>query len=265
MNKTVKIALGILFGILVLFVLISARNYQQNVIMQTPEINLQIEDGLALITQDELLNNLFAKNLIGDSLKRKDFDMKSVEEYLINSNEIDSVEVYTKLDGRWFINAKIKKPIVRILSNEHTNFYIDDKGRIMYLSPYTRPKTLVATGLENVFGEDFEISEVINNDSLITKYKLSDLYRISSYVCNDAFYSALIVQIDYSPEHGFILVPRVGNQKIIMGNAPDDDIVKERFFKLTTFYEEVIPYEGWDKYGIIDLRFNDQIVAKKNY
>lgn len=263
MNKTIKIILGVSFVVLVLFILISARKYQQSVVMQDPEINLKMEDGLALITQSELLESLRNKNLIADSMKRSDFNMKAIENFLLKSNEIDSVEVYTKLDGRWFINAKIKKPIIRIISSNDSDFYIEDKGQLMRLSPFSRPKTLIATGMEQAFGSSFDYDAVINNDSLITKYKLSDLYRISSYVCNDAFYNALIVQIDYSPELGFSLVPRVGNQVIIFGNAPNDEVVKERFFKLTTFYNEVIPYEGWEKYRSIDLRFDDQIVAKK--
>jgi len=45
--------------------------------------------------------------------------------------------------------------------------------------------------------------------------------------------------------------------------AKSDKEVETKFKKLKVFYKEVIPYEGWDKYQSIDLRFDKQIVGKK--
>jgi cell division protein FtsQ len=40
--------------------------------------------------------------------------------------------------------------------------------------------------------------------------------------------------------------------------------VREKFEKLKIFYREAIPYEGWDKYEEINLKFKRQIVCKKS-
>lgn len=264
MSKTVKIILAILFGLLVLFVLISARKHQSNMVMQSPVIHLDIQEGMTLITKSEVEELLYLEGLYKEGVLRSEFDIKKVEEFLLATNEIDSVEVYSKLDGRWFIHSRVRRPIVRILDPINKDFYIERKGDLMGLSPYYRPKVLAVTGMETVWGADFDYREVINNDSLITKFKLRDLYLISSYVCNDAFYDALIVQIEYSKDLGFVLVPRVGSQRIILGEGFSKEEVEQKFFKLTTFYEEVIPFEGWETYKAVDLRFENQIVAKKN-
>ncbi|HEU0226151.1 MAG TPA: hypothetical protein VFQ86_00280, partial [Arachidicoccus soli] len=87
---------------------------------------------------------------------------------------------------------------------------------------------------------------------------------ISMYVCKDTFYNAQIEQVYYTDSTGFVLVPRVGEQKIIFGDAISDNMVKKKFKKLSIFYKDVIPFEGWEKYKTINLEFNDQIVATKN-
>jgi cell division protein FtsQ len=264
MNKTLKIILSIVFGLLVLFVLISARKHQAEMQMVSPEIHLEVIDGMTLITKSEIEDLLMQAGLFNNGIKRSDFDIKSIESFLAQTNEIESVEVFTKLDGEWHIKARLKRPIVRVIDPNNTDFYLDSKGSLMGISPYYRPKVLAVTGMNTLWGNDFEYQEVINNDSLITKYKLRDLYLISSYVCNDAFYDALIVQIEYTKDLGFILVPRLGNQRIVLGDGFSKEEINRKFLKLTTFYEEVIPYEGWDAYKKVDLRFENQIVAKKN-
>src|SRR5690554_2439196 len=133
----------------------------------------------------------------------------------------------------------------------------------MRLSPYAKPKILAFTGLEQLISVEMGYDEIINNDSLKTKSKMDQIYRISNYVCNDAFYDAQIVQVHYTKNDGFVLIPRVGDNKIIFGSANSDEMVSNKFEKLTTFYDEVIPYEGWDKYESINLKFKGQIVAKK--
>lgn len=122
---------------------------------------------------------------------------------------------------------------------------------------------LVATGLDQLTMENSSYQNLINNDSLITISKLDDLYRISKYVCNSTFFNALFTQLHYDNDKGFKLIPRVGNQEIVFGLAESEEEVQEKFNKLKIFYEEVIPYEGWEKYESVDLRFDEQIVGKK--
>jgi cell division protein FtsQ len=98
---------------------------------------------------------------------------------------------------------------------------------------------------------------------LISIRNLDDIYRISSYVCNDAFLSAQIGQINLEKNGDFVLVPQVGGQKIIFGSARTNEDVAEKFKKLTIFYKEGLPYEGWDKYEVINLKYDKQIVCKK--
>ena len=101
--------------------------------------------------------------------------------------------------------------------------------------------------------KSISVDEIINNDSLISIRKLDDIYRISDYVCNDPLFHSLIGQVHLEKNGDFILVPLVGDQRI----------VSEKFEKLRIFYKQAIPYEGWNTYKEISLKYEDQIVCKK--
>jgi cell division protein FtsQ len=74
---------------------------------------------------------------------------------------------------------------------------------------------------------------------------------------------SLIGQIHLKKNGDFLLIPLVGDQKIIFGSAHSDEEVREKFKKLDIFYKEAIPYEGWNKYDEISLKYENQIVGKK--
>jgi len=263
MKKILKIALlTVIFGGTV-FLLVAANQKMGEQRMEGPVIDLTVKDGIVLLTEKELLNELYTLRLFQDSILKTDLKITEIEEYIEGMNEVLTADVYMKLDNKWHIDVKTRRPIARVIANGIDDFYIDNEYHLMRLSPYAKPKILAFTGLEQLISVEMGYDEIINNDSLKTKLKMDQIYRISSYVCNDVFYNAQIVQVHYTKSDGFVLIPRVGDHRIVFGAAESDEMVRDKFKKLTTFYDEVIPYEGWSKYESINLKFKDQIVAKK--
>jgi cell division protein FtsQ len=62
----------------------------------------------------------------------------------------------------------------------------------------------------------------------------------------------------------FVLIPLVGEQKIIFGSAHSNQQVEDKFKRLKIFYEEGMPYEGWKKYSEINVKYDGQIVCRRN-
>jgi cell division protein FtsQ len=264
MKKWLKIVVMVLVFVGTIVVLTAAHQREDDVLLTDPEIKIDVQDGIALLTESELRDELEMNQFYRSGMKKQELDVEGIEEFLVNLNEVASAEVYIDIGGKWHVDIETRRPIARIIMNNRPDFYIDNSNGLMDVSVYSKPKILGFTGLELLFDQAVNLDSVINNDSLKTKYKLDQIYRISSYVCNSAFYDAQIVQVHFDKEDGFVLIPRVGNQTIIFGAAPSDDVVEKKFLKLTTFYDEVIPFEGWEKYKEINLKFKDQIVAKKN-
>ncbi|HTO37374.1 MAG TPA: hypothetical protein VL021_03040 [Brumimicrobium sp.] len=263
MKRILKIAFFIFLFIGTVFILISANISTSKQVLTKPVIDLTVQDGISLLTETELLDELRVKQLIKEGMSKADVNLSEIENYVRNMNEVLTADVYMDLDTNWHIDVVTRRPVARVVTRGNKDFYIDNEFNLMKLSPYSKPRVLVFTGLESLLGTGFEYSKIINNDSLKTNLKLDQIYRISNYVCNDAFYDAQIVQVHYTKNDGFVLIPRVGDNKIIFGSANSDEMVSNKFEKLTTFYDEVIPYEGWDKYESINLKFKGQIVAKK--
>ena len=263
MKKWLKIIGLVLLFVGTIVVLSAAHQREGETTLTDPEIKIDVQDGIALLTETELRDELEMNQFYHSGMMKEELDVEGIENFLVNMNEVASADVYIDIGGKWHVDIETRRPLARIIMNNRPDFYIDNTNEIMKISVYSKPKILGFTGLEMLFDQRVNLDSVINNDSLKTKFKLDQIYRISSYVCNSAFYNAQIVQVHFTKEDGFVLIPRVGNQTIIFGAAPSDDVVEEKFKKLTTFYDEVIPFEGWEKYREINLKFKDQIVAKK--
>jgi hypothetical protein len=54
------------------------------------------------------------------------------------------------------------------------------------------------------------------------------------------------------------IVPVLGDQRIIIGNVAD---LKQKLNNLFVFYKNVLNRIGWDRYQVLDARFNGQVVA----
>jgi len=263
MKKWVRVLIGVVILLATGILLTAAHQREDETILGNPTITIVVQDEIALLTEIELRNELEVNQFFYPDMKKNELDVREIEAFLENMNEIEAADVYIDIGGEWHVDVQTRRPVARIILNSSPDFYLDNRGKIMRISTYSKPKTLCFTGFESFFDEELNIDALINIDSLKTKFDLDQVNRISSYVCNSAFYNAQIVQVHYSKEEGFILIPRVGSQTIIFGSALSDEEVERKFNKLTTFYEKVIPFEGWRKYREINLKFEDQIVAKK--
>jgi hypothetical protein len=122
---------------------------------------------------------------------------------------------------------------------------------------------VVVTGLIPDRINSIPVKEIINNDSLKSIRNLDDIYRISNYVCNDPILHKMIGQVYREKNGDFVLIPIVGDQKIILGTAQSDAVVKDKFERLLDFYKEAMPFEGWNKYSEISVKYEGQIVCRK--
>lgn len=263
MRKGFKIALLVLFLGTVLFLLVASNKSSKQQVLGEPNVFLTVQDGVSLLTENELKQELYSAGLFHVGTKKENLNESKIEAFINDLDEVLTAHVYTNIDTVWNIELTTRRPIARVMSKSLDDFYINADFQLSRLSPYSKPKVLPFTGVGTLFPSGTSYNKIINNDSLKTKYKLDQMYRISKYVCNDTFYNAQIVQVQYTKEDGFVLIPRVGGQRIIFGSAQSDEMVIEKFKKLTIFYDDVIPYEGWNKYESINLNFKNQIVAKK--
>jgi len=247
----------------VIFLLVKVKNVQMDTIINTPDVHITVKGENAFLTKDELLERLERKGLIFHNQKYKELNPNEIEHFINEMNEVKNSKIYTNIGGSWNIEIELRKPIARVINKFGENYYIDEEGNKMPLSDLHTAHTLIVTGeiSDRLNSENF--NDIINNDTLKSIRKLDDIYFISNYVCNDQLFHSLIGQIHRKPNGDFVLIPKVGGQKIVFGSALSKTEVEEKFKKLKVFYKEAIPYEGWNKYDEFILKYANQIVCKK--
>lgn len=192
----------------------------------------------------------------GDSLLNKNVDainVKRLEKLIEDNKYISNAEVFIDLNGELFVNVKQRKPMLRIFTADQHSFYLDENGLKMPLSPNYSAKVLSANGyIDEVYGG---IYDSVKNPLL------NDIFALSQYIRKNDFLDAQIEQIYIEENKDITLIPRVGNQRIILGSI---EKMNEKFEKLYLFYTKAMPKAGWDAYSIINLKFDNQIVATKS-
>jgi cell division protein FtsQ len=263
MKNWLKISLSVLFTGGIITLLSFMYKSQNDASLTKPEISIHVEGENAFLTELELYDRLYEQKLLFVGQKFSEVNFELLESEIRLMPEVKSVEVFTRIGSRWSINVELRKPIARVFNKMDQNFYLDDDGFTMHPSSLHTARVMIVTGDISDKLNGPSVPDLINNDSLKSILRLDDVYRITSYVCNDPFLLAQIAQIHLEPNGDFVLTPQVGGHKIVFGSAHTEKEVADKFFKLKVFYEKGIPYEGWDKYSEIVLKYENQIVCKK--
>ncbi|TAH03904.1 MAG: cell division protein FtsQ [Sphingobacteriales bacterium] len=204
------------------------------------------------IEQAEVYEILNANNkeLVGKRLCY--LNLQSLEDKLKANPFILFAKVYADMDG--IIHAEIKQrvPILRIFNNAGQDFYVDENGLKIPLSSHFTARVLAANG---------NINEIFNGkiDTLKTQIGKS-VFAVANFIAKDTLWNEQIEQIFITQNHNIQLVPRLGNQTIILGNA---DSLSNKFRNLLIFYKKAMPKAGWQTYRTINLSYSGQIVCEK--
>ncbi len=263
MKPWLKVTIWIIFSVGIITTLALTNSQQKSNTLKTPTIHIDVQGENQFLTKNELKSRLIRKGLITQNQKNDQLQLNKIERFINGMTEVLDCNAYTKIGGDWAINVKIRRPIARIFNSFGESFYLDELGHTISPSYLYTARVVVVTGDVVDKNNGLTVNKIINNKNLITKYSLDDIYRISKYVCNDPFFSLQIGQIHKEKNGDFVLIPRVGEQKIIFGSAVSNEEVNLKFRKLADFYKEGIPYEGWSTYDCFNLKYENQVVCSK--
>jgi len=188
-----------------------------------------------------------------------DVEMTAIEEQLRGLACVSDADLYHTMDGTLHVRVKQRLPIVRVFNSDGSSFYIDRDGWSMPPSDTYTPRVLVVSGQ---LAEPYREGEhLVNaNDSLNAATHSDDVLALARTLSADPFWNALVDQVVVDANGDFELLPRIGGQRVAIGNGTD---LERRLQKLRLFYEKGIPQTDWRRYARIDVRFADQIVCTK--
>jgi cell division protein FtsQ len=203
------------------------------------------------VDEKDILNtikNVCNANPVGKSIGS--FDLKKIEIELEKSKWVKNAELFFDNNDVLKVKVQEREPVARIFTTGNTSFYIDSAIHILPLSDRFSARLPVFTGFPS---DKIVLSPADSN-------LLKDIKDISIAIQKDSFRMAMIEQVDITPQYNFEMVPKIGNQVIVFGKAAD---AEEKFNKLELFYKNVMVKAGWSKYSVINVQFNNQVVAKR--
>ena len=123
------------------------------------------------------------------------------------------------------VNVDEREPVARLFANDGKTFYIDSALKILPLSEKFSARLPVFTGFP------LRMNILTKGDSILLKH----IMNISMLLQKDSFLMAMIEQVDITPQRNFEMIPKIGNQLIVFGDATD---AVEKFEKLKVFYKD---------------------------
>jgi len=262
-KRIVGIVFWFFFSVSVLSLMSITQKRMKATQITLPSVQIFVDDENSFLTKQELIDRLEQKRLIFSGQHIGELDTEKIEDFIRSMEEVRDVDVYRHLNGSWNVEVQLRKPIARLFTAHNESYFIDSQGDFISSTPQHLARVLVVTGNIPQRKDTQRDTKVINNENLITRDILSNVYRLCFYICNDELFRSMIGQVHVSTSEDFILVPLVGDQKIIFGSAVSDEEVARKFNKLKIFYREALPYEGWNKYSEISLKYDRQIVCRK--
>ena len=165
-------------------------------------------------------------------------DKDSLERILAGNPMVRSAQVYYSLDGFLHVSVEQRKPVLRVMADG--GYYVDEDGKAMPLSSKFTSRVVVATG------------------HVDKKFACEELYPFVMMLRKDEFWNAYIEQIVVRRNKDIVLIPKVGNFQIVLGQVEGADV---RMDKLMLFLKRGIAKRGWNRYKEVNLKFKDQIVC----
>ena len=203
-----------------------------------PDVHAQ---GDMLINESGLLKLMKGEcpEIVGKRLK--DLDYASIERQIEKHPVVRRCEAYPTIDGRVHVEIYQRQPIMRVFGSEGS-YYMDAEGYKITAKSDMRTHTLIVNG---------SVNTMLDTEGLV---------RLCRYIDRDKFWHSMIEQVNVTPRHEYVLVPRVGDHVIEFGTADD---MEQKFSDLHSLYKNGWDEREWNIYKRVNVKYKGQIVCTK--
>lgn len=205
-------------------------------------------DGLTVIFTGEdqlfmtadMVNKLLIQNYGSlTNVPKEKVVLKTIEQVITADEMVESAQVYLTINGELTSKIEQRQPIGRVGGKSH--FYLDREGKRMPLSKKYSARVPIITGK-------------------ITGPGLEDVYAILNYINTDDFLRKNIIGIHIEDVGRYQLKFRIDSFVVYLGGI---DNLEKKFNNFKAFYAKAARDKTLNKYQIVSLEFNNQVVCTK--
>ncbi len=220
-------------------------------------------------------NSTIRREITRSGLRIKNQPVASIKapqlQQLLKSNPyVKKATISVSVNGVVKANILQRNPIVRVVDREYNQCLLDDEGHMMPVNIEFPVRLVLATGNINNLKKASAKTGASNAPSTRVRYQpartsnlpsdLSDIHKVALKLEADTLTSALIEQIYINSEKEIELIPKIGEQSIIMG---DTVLIDHKLRNLRVFYDHGMKNFAWNNYKVINLKYKNQVVCSK--
>lgn len=256
-KKTIIVTLDlVLVGYIALAVTSFNKPDRSSQVCKKVSISVADADSSGFLSAEEIKRILVSKGLYPDGKSLEQTDLRKMESTLKEHMLIKEAQCYKTQDGLVGIVVSQKLPMLRVKADNGEDYYIDDEGNIMSNGSYASD-LLVATGnISNWYAQNY-------------------IQVVARWISRHELWRNQIVQLNVLHDKSLEIVPRIGGHIVCLGRLPErsdkvrrerdiDEFLDTKLSRLDKFYRYGLNDIGWNKYGYIDIEFDNQIICKKN-
>lgn len=196
----------------------------------------------------DLLQKKYSEDLYKINVSQ--LPLVGIEKLIRQDTRIYSAEVFVDLNQNLQVEIVQRRPIARVMDDRGNDYYLDQDANYITTSSFGTSRVPVITGSL----EDYKPGEDISK-----KYKLNKVFIVLKEILKDEFLKSLVEQIYSDKGERIIIIPKIGNEKIIIDYIEE---LPEKFRRLKIFYHEMAKKNSWGTYDEIDISYKNQIVGR---
>ncbi len=251
------IGITIIFLVIIsYFTLAEILNKKSKDLILCNNINVSIldKDINRFVDSTDVISFLTSSEVQPLGRKLTDINISDLENLLNQKSAIKQSQVSLNRDGILNVSIIQRRPMLRIQTKDG-GFYIDEEG---YLFPLSSTFTSYVPIISGHVPLELTANQRGNLDYEEEEW-IKSILKFGKYIDKSEFWNSQIQQIFIESNKEATLFTRVGDHTIKFG---DLDRIEYKFMKLDTFYQNIIPNSGWNKFSTIDISYSDQIICK---
>lgn len=234
-----------------IFTLMSSVDKAKSRVCSSIQVDIDFPPSLQLINETEILSLI--KTVLGGEVVGKpliSLSLKKLEQTLRKNVYVENAEVYVDQHQLLHIDVKQRIPFLRVINNDGVSYYLTESHIKMPLHDNFTVNVPLAIGYVKTFDD--------NQLDSITQNNLVELVKILE---RDTFLSSMIDHIEVLENKKVRLHPKVTDHEISLGEV--DATTPQRLENLKHFYSKVMAKGNWEKYRMINIEMEGQIVGTK--
>ncbi|HHT52746.1 MAG: hypothetical protein PHR19_03740 [Bacteroidales bacterium] len=205
-----------------------------------------------IVDEQEVLSLLENNKIKVVGIKMKELQLDEIQQLLSNHPYVKECKL-SRSGSQLSINLQLRKLLIQLFPQNGNSCFIDWDGNKLPFSSKVNEKLIIANGHIPEFNSG---TDQINKQPQL----IQDLHTIAKTIVEDTVCQSLYAQLYVNENNEIELIHKEGKTNVLLGNCSNID---EKFFKIKEFNLSVLPTIGEHQYKMIDVRFQNRIIAKK--